>query len=423
MSYEFTDHEKAVMEKMTLQKHKDLMAELESEARKSFEKNVKPENIGKIESWIGTDEQIEGMLFWDKGGKFDDPEWHSLKPADPVNEALWTAAKAHFAKLRAAAVKSQRIADLTLYSYFNPGLLYTGVAPAVRDGGAFKGVEFRVIGSVETAVDSLTIAPVEGGYKVAFGACSGSRFTGVSILASDNYSLTQLMQLIDRRLAPQGFEVEVQDQNGKAIEFDKETTRAIRRELKTAVDLGWGEFLTLQASKTEASVEAALATADLLVSTYYDRFGLERECLNIGKVYGNFAILREDNFQQYLPDGPYSGKKGLILLTATLVCRRCRRELKGFRDMAKNFPNVQFALVNLNSPQFTFYKRVFGDIGGGDPDEFRKTTPYVTPFIIAYAPDENGVLKYVDYYGTKKDDHSPEYEDGERMIKTCILKA
>jgi hypothetical protein len=65
------------------------------------------------------------------------------------------------------------------------------------------------------------------------------------------------------------------------------------------------------------------------------------------------------------------------------------------------------ALVNLNSPQFKFYERVFGDMAGGNPEEFRKTAAGVTPFIIIYTADENGVLKYREYISTGKADSPP----------------
>ena len=78
----FTDHELALMEKMT-QQHKALMRKLSTRERKSLEQNVKtPEDIERIQSWIKTDEEIEQILFWDNGGKFDDPKWRSLQPVD-----------------------------------------------------------------------------------------------------------------------------------------------------------------------------------------------------------------------------------------------------------------------------------------------------------------------------------------------------
>jgi len=54
---------------------------------------------------------------------------------------------------------------------------------------------------------------------------------------------------------------------------------------------------------------------------------------------------------------------------------------------------VKSVLVNLASPQSKFYERVFGDMGGGDANNFRKTAAGVTPFIIVYSADENGILK------------------------------
>ncbi len=75
-----------------------------------------------------------------------------------------------------------------------------------------------------------------------------------------------------------------------------------------------------------------------------------------------------------------------------------------FRDLAKNYPGVKSALVNLSSPQFKFYEKVFGDMGGGDVDNFRKTAAGVTPFVIVYSADENGVLKFREYLSTAKAD-------------------
>jgi hypothetical protein len=149
---EFTEHEIAVMEKMTEQ-HKALMEKLSDNEKKSFASNVTVENIEKIQQWIGTDEEIEEMLFWVKGGKFDDPEWQGLAP-DAATADLWEKAQAKHKSLRAAAVESQRRSDLALYSQFNPGLLFNGLAPAKRDGSSFSGIEFRLVGSVPESYDS-----------------------------------------------------------------------------------------------------------------------------------------------------------------------------------------------------------------------------------------------------------------------------
>ena len=421
MSIEFSEHELAVMERMT-PRHKALMAEISPEARKSFAKNVKVDNIDLIQSWIGTDEEIERMLFWNPGGKFDDPAWQSLKPLDGATQALWEKAKAHFADLRKAAVKSQRIADLTLYSHFNPGLLYTGVAPAVRcdekgapspTGSCFKGVEFRVIGSVDESVDLLTIMPAPGsGYETALGAWAAAGPTGIPIYGGDNYSVQQLAQLIDRRLAPLGCQIAVKNSSGQAVTLD---ARDLRRSGANSVSLGWGEFLTLHASKMADTPESAQTAADQIVSFFYERFGLERECINIGRNGGNFHIMRDENFDRFIAGKP--GRKGLVMLTATLVCRRCRREMRAFRDLAKGFGEADFCLVNLNSPLFKFYDRVFGDMGGGNAEEFRKNAAGVTPFTIVYKPSKAGGLEYCEYYGTGKADACPEYEKQVEMIK------
>jgi hypothetical protein len=125
--------------------------------------------------------------------------------------------------------------------------------------------------------------------------------------------------------------------------------------------------------------------------------------------------MREDNFERFLPSTPVE-EKGLVLLTATLVCRRCRREIEEFKDLARNYPQIKCALVNLNSPQFKFYERVFGDMGGGDPDEFRKTAAGVTPFIIIYAPDENGVLQFAEYIATGKAENTPSIQDNRHVL-------
>ena len=156
--------------------------------------------------------------------------------------------------------------------------------------------------------------------------------------------------------------------------------------------------------------------SDELATQYHKRFGLEVECWNIGRKYGNFHILRDDNFEKMF-ERAAANKKGLVLLTATLVCRRCRREMEGFRDMARGNPDMDFALANLNSPLFKFYDRVFGDMsGGGDADEFRKSAAGVTPYIILYKTGGAGELEYVTYYGTGKAEATPTHFDGQDMI-------
>jgi len=410
----FTDHELTLMEHMTPQ-HRALMDKLTAKERRSLEQNVTVDNIKVIQSWIGTDRDIEEMLFWDKGGKYDDPAWRELTPVDDATAELHEAAQAHYAGLRKQAVESQRRSDLTLYSQFNHGLLYTGLAGAVRcdrggsedpGGGFYKGVEWRAVGSVEEFTNPITIYPVEDGFEVHLGARKDGRPEGMWVFTGDSHSLLQLVMLHDKVLPKEGFETRVETSDGRTLEFD---ARAIRRSAMAEGDverITFGPELKLFASMLVATVQEALDAADRLSRRFYERFGLETECYKIGKKYGNFFIMRDENFKNFIPDTPVDDD-GLVLLTATLVCRRCRRELNEFRDLAKHYPHVKSVLVNLSSPQFTFYDRVFADMGGGDPDEFRKNAAGVTPFIIIYAPNGDGVLTLAEYIATGKAENTP----------------
>lgn len=405
---EYTSHELELMEKMTPQ-HKALMPKLNKKERKSMEQNVKPEYMDLIQSWIGTDEEIEEMLFWDKGGKFDDPEWQGLKPIDDQTAQLFEKASEHLKELKKEAVEIQRRSDLTLFSQFNPGLLFTGICGAVRcseegreddRGGFFKGVEYRCVGSVEENINSITIYPLDSGeFQVHFGGRKGDDPQGIFTYTGDSHSLLQLAQTSEKVLPKHGFETSTRKVDDELIKLDpKEIRKAAMGE---GEKLDYGDELKLYASRTAPDIEKALEVADNLSYRFYERFGLETECYKIGKKYGNFLIMREENFDQFLPETP-ANEKGLVLLTATLVCRRCRREMDEFRDLAKNNPGIKSALVNLSSPQFKFYEKVFGDMGGGDVDNFRKTAAGVTPFVIVYSADENGVLKFREYLSTGK---------------------
>jgi hypothetical protein len=376
--------------------------------------HVNLDNIDLIQSWIGTDEEIERMLFWDKGGKFDDPEWKTLKPVDETTASLCEKTKTHFATLKAEAIENQRRSDLTLYSQFNTGLLFTGLAGAVRcdqhgredDGGKFfKGIEWRCIGSVEENINSITIYPVHSGeFEVHFGPRINDEALGIWVYTGDSHSLLQLAQISEKILPKHGYDTTVKDQAGKGLILDPKAIReAAMGEAKKVL---YGDELNLFASARLKDMDKALEAADNLSRCFYERFGLETECYKIGKKYGNFFIMRDDNFDHFLPTSPVKGK-GLVLITATLVCRRCRREIEEFRDLAKSYPHLPIALVNLNSPQFKFYERVFGDMAGGDPDNFRKTAVGVTPFIIIYTADENGVLKFAEYRSTGKAENTP----------------
>ena len=416
---ERTPHELALMEKMTPQ-HKALMPKLSPKERQSMVQNVNLDNIDLIQSWIGTDEEIQNMLFWDKGGKFDDPEWKNLEPVDETTASLYEKAEAHFERLKAEAVESQRRSDLTLYSQFNTGLLFTGLAGAVRcdrhgredEGGEFfKGIEWRCIGSVEENVNSMTVYPLPSGeFEVQFGNRINDIARGIWVYTGDSHSLLQLAQLSEKVLPNDGYDTTVKDQAGKSLTLDPKAIR--KAAMGEGGNFPYGDELNLFTSVRVKDMDEALGATDNLSHRFYERFGLETECYKIGKKYGNFFILRDDNFDRFLPTSPVEGK-GLVLLTATLVCRRCRREIDEFRDLAKFYPHVTAVLVNLNSPQFRFYERVFGDMGGGDPDNFRKTAAGVTPFIIIYTADENGVLKFAEYRSTGKAENTP-------SIRECV---
>ena len=326
----FTPHEIALMEKMTPQ-HKALMPKLSPQERKSMAENVKLENIDLIQSWIGSDEDIYDLLFWDRGGKFDDPEWQKLKPLDGATAALFEDARAHFAQLKQKAIESQRRSDLTLYSQFNDGLLFTGLAGAVRcnsagkrddQGDYFRGIEWRCIGSVEEDINSITIYPISStGYEVHLGSRLNGEGSGILVNTADSYSLLQLVQLSEKVLPQHGFATEVTNLKGETLTLD---ARAIRRAAGEGEKLSYGDELRLFASARVEGVSTALELADRLSFRFYERYGLETEGYKIGKKYGNFFVMRDDTFDLFLPDTPAS-EKGLILLTATLVCRRCRR--------------------------------------------------------------------------------------------------
>ena len=411
---DFTHNEEALMQKMTAQ-HRALVSKLSANERRSMAENVTIENIEMIQSWIGSDEEIDRMLFWDRGGKFDDPEWQNLTPCDETTATLYDKANNHFEKLKAEAIESQRRSDLALYSQFNTGLLFTGLAGAVRcdshgkpdkKGKYFRGIEWRCIGSVEEYINSVTIYPTESNeFEVHFGARIDDEAEGVTVYTGDSYSLLQLAKLSGEILTGYGFRTGVVDSSEKTLILVSKEIReaALHEEGRTR---GYGEELKLYASIRINDMEKALEAADMLSRCLYQRYGLEMECYKIGKKYGNFFLMRQEKFDYFFPLTPLK-ERALILITATLVCRRCRREVKEFRDFAKSHPHVKIALVNLNSPQFKFYERVFGDMAGGNPENFRRTATGVTPFIIIYAPDENGMMRYREYLSTGKGDQPP----------------
>ncbi len=423
MTEVFTPHEQVLMKKMTPE-HRALMEKLTPRERKSLSQNVKaPEDIELIESWIGSDEEIENMLFWDKGGKFDDPDWQSLQLAEDTTRSLFEKATETYKQLRKESVEYQRRSDLTLLSQFIPTLLFSGVSGAVRcnrggsldsAGGYFKGVELRCIGSIENQINSITIFPVGGDeFEVHFGGRVDDTPQGISVYTGDSHSLLQLAQFIKRKLGKTGFTSTLRNKAGETLTLDPQI---IRRAAMEGEALDYDSELQLYCSIRVTGAETAIEKAVELQKGFYERFGLEVECYKIGKNYSNFKIMREDNFSRFLPDTPVQ-EKGLVMLTATLVCRRCRRELKDFRDLARSFPDISFALVNLNSPQFKFYERVFGDMSGGNVENFRKTATGVTPFFIIYTSGDRGILKYREYLSTGKAESPPSRESTFATLK------
>ena len=234
----------------------------------------------------------------------------------------------------------QRRSDLTLLSQFIPSLLFSGVTGAVRctgdgstdpNGGFFKGVELRCIGSVEDHINSITIYPVEdNALEVHFGSRVDDAAQGIWVYTGDSHSILQLAQFVSRTLGKTGFSSTIKTESGETLTLDP---KAIRRAAMEEETLDYDPELHLYCSDRSRGAEAALDKAAEL-------------------------------------------QRG-------------------------------FAPVNLSSPQFTFYERVFGDMSGGDVQNFRKNASGVTPFVIIYTPDENGVLTFRDYISTGKADSPP----------------
>ncbi len=109
-----TDHERYLMEKMT-PRHRVLIPQLSPQERQSLSKNIKTaEDLDRIQTDIGSDAEIEKMLFGDSGGKFDDPEWGKLEPLDDNTRKLYEEAALRLDRLNTEAVACQRRSDLTL---------------------------------------------------------------------------------------------------------------------------------------------------------------------------------------------------------------------------------------------------------------------------------------------------------------------
>jgi hypothetical protein len=264
-------------------------------------------------------------------------------------------------------------------------------------------------------INSITIYPVDDNtYEVHLGSRVNDQPQGVYAYTGDTYSLLQLAQISEKVFPKHKIESHVTDLQGSVAEFDLKLIR--KASMEEDIQLDFGKEMILFAGTRETDAEKALAAANLISKSFYERVGLETECYKIGRVHPNFKIMRNENFDQLLSESVPVNNKGLVLLTATNVCRRCRRELKSFNSLAAHYPNVDFALVNLSSPQFKFYDRVFGDMGDGDPDEFRKTAAGVTPFVIVYVPNGDGILEYKEYFASGKAENPPHLEETEEFL-------
>ena len=235
MGMGFTDHERTLMEKMTPQ-HRALMEKLTIREKQSLAQNVKtPEDIERIQSWIGSDEEIERVLFWDKGGKYDHPKWQALKPVDETTAELFGLAKKRYEQLKIESVEYQRRSDLTLLSQFIPSLLFTGIGGAVRchtdgspnpKGRFFKGIELRCVGSVGEQINSITIFPESvDEFEVHFGSRINDAAEGISVYTGDTHSLLQLAQFLSRTISKTDFQAEVQNQNGETLTLNPKVIR------------------------------------------------------------------------------------------------------------------------------------------------------------------------------------------------------
>ncbi len=407
-----------------------LLPELTKEERASFVQNVKPECMSRIETWIGTREQIERILFWDRGGKYDAPEWRELEPYDKKSRLLFQKASERFHLWKEQAVEIQLRSDLTLYSQFNDALLFTGLSGAVRcdkngredelRGRYFHGIEFRCIGSVENEINFVRIDPLEGEiFEVSFGSSPGSDKSPMRVYSGDSYTLLQLEKLISRDFPKTDWHAELLDGSGKPVTLNP---KVIRQAARRGDPLPYGNELVLKATLRAKGMDAAIDKAAEGVRFFYERFGLETECYKIGKNYGNFHIVRDDNFDDFITGKRHSTHRGLVLFTATLACRRCRREIPSFLNLAGDFPDITFGLVNIASPQSKFYERVFGDMGGGDAKRFRNNPLGSTPFTIIYAPNADGRLEFKEYYGTEKAEAPPMAAEIQNMLRRHFRK-
>ncbi len=404
---EFSELEVNLMQKMSEQ-NKAYMNKLNADERKSMEKYVTVDNLAEVEEMIGSDENIAQVLFWDKGGKFNDEQWQNPTPAEDRDLELAEYLKTKYLALKNLAVEIQRRSDLTLYSQFNDGLLFTGTAPAVKvTESTYTGIELRLIGSALDNYNSVSIIPLNDGYKVHFGSSINGTAQGMTVNSGDAFTLIQLATLVNKDIPKADLTCTLKDLDGNDVELD---AKIVRRAAKEGGSLNFPTEMKLFSERVVATKEEAYDLAAKMSKIVYERFGIESEVFNIGRQYGNFCLARQEDFEQFMESVKNSDKDGLVFFTATLVCRRCRREVEGFAELAHKYPNVQFALVNLNAPHSKFHDRVYGDIAGGDADKFVSVAQGVTPFTVIYTPNDSGNLEYREYFATGKTKPVPTIE-------------
>lgn len=404
---EFSEHEENLMQIMSEQ-NKAYMNKLNPGERKSMKQYVTVDNLAEVEEMIGSDEAIEQLLFWDKGGKFNDDKWQKLTPAEQKDEELTEYVKTKYLELKKFAVEIQRRSDLTLFSQFNDGLLFTGTAPAIKvTDTSYSGIELRIIGSALDNYNSISIIPVNGGYKVHFGASVLGTAQGMTVNSGDAFTLIQLAIMVNKDIPKADLLCSLKDFEGNPVELE---AKVVRRAAKKGEALNFPSEMKIFSEKVVATKEEAFDLAVKMAKVMYERFGIESEVFNIGRQYGNFSLARQEDFEQFLDSVKNSDKDGLVFFTATLVCRRCRREVLEFAELAHKYPNVQFALVNLNAPHSKFHDRVYGDIAGGDADKFVSVAQGVTPFTVIYTPNDSSELEYREYFATGKTKPVPTIE-------------
>jgi hypothetical protein len=363
-----------------------------------METEITPEIKASIESWIGDDSAIENCLFWNclSENPLDAPA-----PLDEKSKALKEKAVLHYNNLKKAAVAQQRECDRTLHSIFRDKLLYTDVTV----GENARGIAFRLIGSIDNYSNYVTLIPADdSGIEVCF---------AVEVKSDDSHSALQLAQLATRDMKKLELSATVLNDKNEPVTLDP---KLMRKAVSSGENLGLGNILQFEVIKNVPSVETALSLSDKLTAAYLERFGLEAEYFNMGRKFPNVHILREENFNSL-----FSANKPLIIITSTLVCRRCRREIPEVYTLAGRYPQVNFALAQLTSPIQSFKKRAFADdIGKGSMQGFKENARGITPYTIAYKPDNTGHLLFIDYLSSKAHEAIPTLEETEVFIKRAF---